>query len=166
MIASFPMFIDLHVTFAMLSLCLPNDQATYNILYFHHQVSCNVIPNLMFIHNYVRKTIRLRILWHHNGPFGLLLGHFSYFFKGVRPSFNGLTSYFAFLGCWALIALTLVFHFQQDDHLTLFYVVAHVKTDIYPFQVALQDTSALLPRVVQSHVLPFKSLIVQSYYQM
>jgi hypothetical protein len=40
-------------------------------------------------HNYVWKTIKVRILWHHSGPFDLLLGHSSCFFRGVRP----LTSY-------------------------------------------------------------------------
>jgi hypothetical protein len=44
-------------------------------------------------HNYVKKAIRVRILWHHGGPFGLLLGHSSYFFLGVKPSFSGSTSY-------------------------------------------------------------------------
>jgi hypothetical protein len=39
----------------------------------------------------------------------------------------------AFLGCWVLIVLALVFCFQQDDHFTLFDVVAHVKIDTYPF---------------------------------
>ncbi len=45
-------------------------------------------------------------------------------------------------------------------------VMAHVKTNIYPFYVALWDTHAMLPEVVQSHVLRFKSLVVQSYLQM
>jgi len=44
--------------------------------------------------------------------------------------------------------------------------VAHVETNIYPFWVALWDTRALLAKVVQSHVLPFESLIMQSYPQM
>jgi hypothetical protein len=44
--------------------------------------------------------------------------------------------------------------------------MTHVKIDIYPFQVALQDTHAMLFEVVQSYVLPFKSLMVQSYPQM
>jgi len=42
-------------------------------------------------HNYVRKTIRVKILWHHSGPFGSSLGHSSYFFKGLKPSLGGLT---------------------------------------------------------------------------
>jgi hypothetical protein len=45
-------------------------------------------------------------------------------------------------------------------------MVAHVKTSIYPFQVTLHDTHAMLPEVIRSHVFLFKSLIVQSYLQM
>jgi hypothetical protein len=44
--------------------------------------------------------------------------------------------------------------------------MAHVKTGTYSFQVALWDTHVMLLEVVQSHVLPFKSLLVQSYLQM
>jgi hypothetical protein len=65
-----------------------------------------------------------------------------------------------------LIIPTLVFHFQQDDHPNILHAVSHVKTDTYPFQVALQDTYVMLPKVIQSHVLPFESLIVQYYPQM
>jgi hypothetical protein len=41
-----------------------------------------------------------------------------------------------FLGCWALFILPLVIHFQQDDHLILLDVVAHVEIDISLFQMA------------------------------
>jgi hypothetical protein len=34
-----------------------------------------------------------------------------------------------FLGCWALIAFGLVFHFQQNGQLTLFNALAHVEID-------------------------------------
>ncbi len=51
-----------------------------------YQISCSY-------HSYVTKAIRVRILGHHNGPFGLLLGHSSCFFKGVRPSLSGPTCY-------------------------------------------------------------------------
>jgi hypothetical protein len=37
------------------------------------------------------------------------------------------------LGCWALITITLIIHFKQDDHPILLDVMAHVETDIYPF---------------------------------
>lgn len=43
-------------------------------------------------------------------------------------------------------------------------VMAHVKTDTSPFQAALWDIHVMLPEVVQSHVLPFKSSMVQSYF--
>jgi hypothetical protein len=41
-------------------------------------------------HRYVIKVINIRILWHHIGPFGSLLGHSSCFFKGARLSLSGL----------------------------------------------------------------------------
>jgi len=59
-------------------------------------------------HNHVGEVSKVRILWHHNGPFGLLLGHFYCFFKGVRPSLNGPTCCPPpppLLICWALIVL-------------------------------------------------------------
>jgi hypothetical protein len=43
--------------------------------------------------------------------------------------------------------------------------MAHVEIGTYPFQVALQNTRALLPKVIQSHVLPFENLVMQSYPQ-
>jgi hypothetical protein len=65
-----------------------------------------------------------------------------------------------------LIAPTLVFCFQHDDHPTLLDVLAHVKIGTYPFPVALQNTRAMSPEVIRSHVLSFKSLVMQSYPQM
>jgi hypothetical protein len=62
----------------------------------------------------------------------------------------------AFLGCWAFIIHALVTHFQQHEHCILLDVVAHVETNIFPFQLALYDTQALLP-----HIVPFKNLMVQ-----
>jgi len=47
-----------------------------------------------------------------------------------------------------LIALALIFHFQQDDHLTFLNAVAHVKIVIYLFQIALHDTNAMLFEIV------------------
>jgi hypothetical protein len=47
-----------------------------------YRVSCSY-------HSYVGKVIKVRILWHHNGPFGLLSSHSSCFFMGVRPSLTG-----------------------------------------------------------------------------
>ncbi len=66
----------------------------------------------------------------------------------------------AFLGCWALMIPTLIFPFQEEDHPILLDVVAHVEIGIYPLQVTLQNTLAMLFKVVQSHVLPFKTLMV------
>jgi hypothetical protein len=42
-----------------------------------------------------------------------------------------------FFLCWVLIDPTLVFHFQQDDHLSLLDAVAHVKIGIYPFPTCI-----------------------------
>jgi hypothetical protein len=44
-------------------------------------------------HSYVKKTFSIRILWHHNGPFGLSSRHYFYFFRGTRPSFSGPMCY-------------------------------------------------------------------------
>ncbi len=64
-----------------------------------------------------------------------------------------------------MIVATLVFCFQHDDHPTLLDVLAHVKIGIYPFPVALWNTRAMSPEVIRSHLLSFKSLVVQSYLQ-
>jgi len=66
----------------------------------------------------------------------------------------------AFLRCWTLINPTLVSCFQQDDHFILLDAVAHVEIGTYSFQVTLWDTRAMLLEVVQSHALPFESLVV------
>jgi len=84
-------------------------------------------------HNYVGETIKVKILWHYSEPFASSSDHFSYFFKGVRPSFSSLTCYphlFRMLGfdCSCINLL-----FLANDHLILFNVVAHVKTNVYPF---------------------------------
>jgi hypothetical protein len=44
---------------------------------------------------------------------------------------------FAFLGCWALITLALVTHFQQDDHPIFLDAITHVETNIFSFQMVL-----------------------------
>jgi len=87
--------------------------------------------------------------------FGTIMGHLArcqvIFFASSRGL--GLPSVVqhatpTFLECWALIALALIFHFQHDDHFILFDVVAYVKIGIFPFQVTLRDTRAMLPEVV------------------
>ncbi len=65
-----------------------------------------------------------------------------------------------------MIAIALIFRFQQEsDHPTLLNVMAHVETSTYPFQVTLQDTRAMLPKVIQSRF-TFQKSNVQSYLQM
>jgi hypothetical protein len=44
--------------------------------------------------------------------------------------------------------------------------MAHVKTNIYPFWVIVQIICVMLLEVIWSHVLPFKSFVMQSYFQM
>jgi len=43
--------------------------------------------------------------------------------------------------------------------------MAHVETGTYPFQVTLQNTRAMLPKVIQSRF-TFRKSNVQSYLQM
>jgi len=64
-----------------------------------------------------------------------------------------------------LVIIALFFRFQQDDHPTLLNVMAHVETGTYPFQVTLQNTRAMLPKVIQSRF-TFRKSNVQSYLQM
>jgi hypothetical protein len=86
------------------------------------------------------------------GSFGGFIGHLVHC-HAILPTFSngfGLLSIVwiassTFLGCWALITLTLVIHFQQNDHLILLDTVAHVEIGIFPFQMALRDTQAMLP---------------------
>jgi hypothetical protein len=42
-------------------------------------------------HGYDGEVIGHGILWHYDGSFGLLLGHFTYFFTRACPSVNGST---------------------------------------------------------------------------
>ncbi len=44
-------------------------------------------------HSYVRKVIRVKILWHHNGPFGSSSSHYSCLVKGAQPILNCPTCY-------------------------------------------------------------------------
>jgi hypothetical protein len=72
--------------------------------------------------------------------FGTIISHLVYYQVTFPISSRGLGLSLvvrcfapAFLGCWALIIFTLVFHFQQDDHFILLGAMAHVKISIYPF---------------------------------
>jgi hypothetical protein len=110
-------------------------------------------------HSYVGEATKVKILWHYNGSLGSSSNHSSCFFRELDLPSTIQHVAITFLGCWALIALILIFPFQHD-HLTLLDTVAHVKIGI-PFQVALRNTRAMLFEVVWSHVLPFESLLVQ-----
>ncbi len=65
-------------------------------------------------------------LAHHHAIFLAFSGGFN--FLSITQSATP-----TFLGCWTLIVLAFVTHFQQDDHLILLDVVAHVKIGISPF---------------------------------
>ncbi len=60
-------------------------------------------------HSYVRKAIKVTILWHHSGPLGSSSSHSSYFFRGARPSFSVRCAalVFSMLGFdWSYISLS------------------------------------------------------------
>ncbi len=69
-----------------------------------------------------------------------------------------------FLGCWALIIFALVIHFQLDDHLLFFHVMAHVESGTFPFKLALKFyysrlfvlDSFLLKVLWYNHIFTFK----------
>jgi hypothetical protein len=89
------------------------------------------------------------------GSFGFIVGHltrscvtrFAYLGGIGLPLMVRLVAP-TFLGYWALIALVLVFHFHKDDHRTFLDVMAHVKTNICPFLVAVQNIHAMLLEVI------------------
>jgi hypothetical protein len=72
--------------------------------------------------------------------FGTTVGHLArrkvilvVFWRGLGLPLMVWYATLTFLECWALIAPALVSHFQQDDHLTFFDVVAYVEIGTYPF---------------------------------
>jgi len=69
-------------------------------------------------------------LAHHQVTFPTSLNEFSlpYVVWIVAPTF---------LGCWALIVLAFVIHFQYGDHHILIDVITHVETNTSPFQMAI-----------------------------
>jgi hypothetical protein len=160
---------------------LANPQATFVMLSFCYAQRPNYLHRIVFpspciLQHYTKFDVHTIVMSKKllgSRSFGTTMGHLAHhqvvlpiFLKGLGlPSVVRHVA-LAFLGCWALIAITLVFHFKLDDHLTLLNVVAHVETNTYPFQVTPHDIHALLPKVVRSHVLPFKSLVMQSYFQM
>jgi hypothetical protein len=86
------------------------------------------------------------------GSFGGFIGHLACPHAIFLAFSNGFGFFsivriiaFTFLECWALIIFALVIHFQHDDHPILLVAIAHVDINIFPFQMALQDTRAMLP---------------------
>ncbi len=81
----------------------------------------------------LKKLLRSR-------SFGIIVGHLVHCQVILPTSLGGLGLLLivrratpASLGCWALIILALVFHFQHDDHPIFLDAVAHLETSTYPF---------------------------------
>ncbi len=90
------MLVDSPAVFMIFCFVMPNSQAACNVLYFIMYLV--VLYQLWCLyHNYVGEVIRVKIIWHYNGSFGSLSNHFSCFFRGSRPSFNGPTCYYCLL---------------------------------------------------------------------
>jgi hypothetical protein len=92
-----------------------------------------MLYQILCLYHSFKKLLKL-------GSFGTIVGHwvchqiiFPISLGGLGLSLVVQCVALAFLGCWTLIALALVFHFQLDDHLTLFDAGAHVNIDISPF---------------------------------
>jgi hypothetical protein len=89
-IVNLPIFINPLVAFVMFLFCYaqrPN--------YLQH----TIFPSPSISHCYIEfdvctitmlENYKVKIFWHHSGPFDSLLGHFYYFSKGVKPPLNGL----------------------------------------------------------------------------
>jgi len=73
---------------------------------------------------------------------------FLFFLREIGLPLVVLLVALTFVGYWALIILALVFCFHKDDHSTFLNVMAHAKTNTYPFQVTLQIIRAMLLEVI------------------
>jgi hypothetical protein len=155
------MFVDFQVTFIMLSFCYAQ-----RLSYLHR----TIFPSTCIFATFTKFdgcTITMLEKLLRSGSFGTIVGHLVCCQVIFPTSLGGLSlpsmvrrTALPSLRCWALIPFALISHFQQNDHPTLFDVVAHVETNTYPFHVALQNTHVMLPKVIQSHVLLFKSLVM------
>lgn len=134
-IVSFPILAYPHATFRLF--------IAYIFLSKYLATLCQV---WFVYHGYIRKVIEAHgiLIWHYGGSFGSSSSHFTCFFRGVWPSFSVLTCHSYFLGMLGFNAYAFVTHFQWDDHPILFYAIAHVDTNIFPFHLTLQDNQALL----------------------
>jgi hypothetical protein len=134
------MFAYPQTTFMMFSLCYAQCPGYFLcIAFLFLSILKHYTSNLHWFmyHGYAKKIIGHGIFQHQGGSFGSSLCHFTFLFKGLAlPSMVQLAT-FAFLGCWALNVIAFVTRFQSDDHPILLDVVAHIKTNIFPFQLAL-----------------------------
>jgi len=102
-----------------------------------------MFPSLGILHHYVEfNTCTITTLEKllGVGSFDGFISHLvcgqatSFIFSGeFNLPFVVWTLTFTFLGCWALIALALVFHFQLNNHLIILNAIAHVETNTSPF---------------------------------
>jgi hypothetical protein len=97
---------------------MPNTQTTCFVQYFHIQIFCNIILNLILYHSYIEKV--------GVGTFGGSIGRLVHYQATLLVFLDELdlssmvrTIVLAFLGCWAFIGLALVTPFQQDDTRTI-----------------------------------------------
>ncbi len=96
------------------------------------------------------------------GSFGGSINHLVHcqaslltFLGELGLSFVVQTIALTFLGCWALIIFAFVIHFRHDDHPIFLDAIVHVKTNIFQFQMSLQNIEPYYPKlfVLKSHLL-------------
>ncbi len=101
------------------------------------------------------------VSWVH-GSFGLLSSKFVCFFKGVWPSFSGLTSCLWFFGCWVLIICHLFptrwspYFFRYNGTCWDWYFSVLVGIMVYPNFITL-GCSFLSPSLWKSYVIVVSS---------
>ncbi len=161
MISSLFMLADSYAAFVMLSLFY-----TQRLSYLVH----TMFPSSCILQHYVKFdtcTIVTSQKLLCAISFGGSISHLTHYEGTLLAFLGGFSLPFVvwigaptFLGCWALISLTFIIRFQQDDHHIFFDVVTHVETSTSLFQMALRDLLAMLLQGICSHVPPFKSLMV------
>ncbi len=131
----------------LISLCLQIFRQFFMLLLCHTQhLGCLLrimFPSLGILQHYAEFDTRIKILWEKllgTRSFGGFIGHlvrcqaiFLVSSSGFGLPFVVRIVALTFLRCLALIALTFVIRFQQDDHLIFLDVVAHVEINTSPF---------------------------------
>jgi hypothetical protein len=125
------MFANLQAIFAMLSFCYAKRP---------NHLQHTIFSSLCILQQYTKfdvHTIAMLEKLLRSRSFGTTMDHLAchqviifVLSKGLGLSSTVQRATPAFLGCWVLIILALVFFFQQDDHPIILDVVKHVKTGI------------------------------------